>query len=530
MAQRAAWNGGNTYDYNSPTGNAGKSMYAGMGTGTGGFGGHNVGQQQYGGAYAGQLGPQQPSQQQQQFNYNQQAQQQAQQQLMPNTPGGNVNPLSPYPTHSNFAYPGETGEQTNARLQHEYNQRGQKPLDAQWDAQRRFEYGETGAAALPGGSSNPVGGFTQGGGGGAGGGGGNNWLNDPAEAELRRQREIMLQRIDDQRRIHSSPFATELQGSMLGQMRGTNSPYPALTTAQLGENADAGAAAFRREQQGARRTGAASGQSGGGAEYSAMKQAGRRQDANTTQGRRQIQTTNSVLEDQRRERGRAEGTAYFQNLSDNNWRTAQLEADLRSRSQIVGGDEDSDLEKSLMAALSGQMGGMSPTYASSILGGGASYDPNNTGGYNQQSSNGGRNQPITQQRPPSTGGGGPTSPGSALPMQPNFDPWGGLGAPGSGAMIPGSGPLDPNQFQYQPPLGGGSQGPLFGPQLPLGYGEGWDGYGGGSMTPPQFGPQEPLGPGGGWDGYGGTGLPDYMYPGNPAQPYDPYAFLNPGGF
>jgi len=363
----------------------------------GGYGGQNVGYQTQGGNYAAQMGGQ--------------GGQQGGQGSAPLSPGNYANPYSQYQGFSNFAYPGETGEQASLRKMQEYEAM-QGALPDYMDAQRRFD-----AAGNPVGLGGGSFGGTPPAGGAFGGG-------DGTEAELRRQREIALQRVADQRDFYNSPFALQAQQSMQAQMSGANSPYPALTTSQLAENADAAGSAFARDRSMAQRFGANSGQTGGGRVFNALMSAQRAAGAQAGQGRRQIRSTNALLEDQRRERARQEATNYLSQQAQNTWNATRAELEMRGRFQVVG-DRD-------------QYGATGGGAAQPMLGGGGVSYGGNGFNYSQQSGNGGANPGYVR-----SGGSGSSGGGSVAEQQRadaiaknaaqaagNYDPYAGYKKPG----------------------------------------------------------------------------------------------------
>jgi len=279
--------------------------------------------------------------------------------------GQAATPNTPFPGFSNYGYPGETGTQTANRMQMEYEIMGQRPLPAQWDAQRPGGGGMWGASptmpGLPGtpfltaggqpvGQGSSYGGSASGGydfgGGGAGGGAGPGagvvgpgggagggyamgayGANDPL-AQARRAAFGSLNSYYD-RQYGANPLAQNLQGSIADQLSGANSPI----TAQRASLADAAAGQFAREQAEMARGAANAGLgSRGGVAGTALAAARSRIDAGQRQGQRDL----TISEAQRRERALAPGMQYLQQQAQADWNRTGRGVDLLSRFEMTG--------------------------------------------------------------------------------------------------------------------------------------------------------------------------------------------------
>ena len=292
---------------------------------------------------------------------------------------------SPYPGHSNFAYPGETGQQTSQRLLKEWEIRGMQPLPVEWDAQRAGGAGKYGLDPQSNPLSNPAvsgglyrlpdGSYAQ-----SGQGGGSQQQQQQEDMLLQaRQRAFAL--LAQQRGLYGQPGAQELESSMLGQMRGQNVPFtPDVVNAQLAGLSDTVAAGSAAEADQLRRSAANRGIGGGIVEYGLTAGRGEARKALTT-GRREITSQRDLANFQAQERARSEYSNLVRDKAYNQWLANQAEVGLLSRFEQTGDAGYNSLANAVQqqqiggqGALTGGAGGITSALGQSRpQAGGSSY-------------------------------------------------------------------------------------------------------------------------------------------------------------
>lgn len=173
------------------------------------------------------------------------------------------------------------------------------------------------------------------------------------DAKLERERQLAFGALNDQKAFYDQGTAAELEQSLLGQMRGTDSPFsPTVVSNLVARETDAEAGQLRSEQDLIRSRMANSGLGGSGIATSAMLSAQREASKRSRSASRDIRTRAELENFNARERARSQAQSFVQQEAANRAAAIKQEVDLRSRFQVVGDDRGMD---KLAAALAPQM-------------------------------------------------------------------------------------------------------------------------------------------------------------------------------
>ena len=161
--------------------------------------------------------------------------------------------------------------------------------------------------------------------GGLGGGGG-------PDQRLEEQRQLAFAELERQRAQYESPQAQELQGAIMAQLRGQNSPWGAWEQGALADAADAGAGQWSTQQDLYNQQAANAGVKVGGR----MAEQASRISGQGRKARRDITSTRATQEDARRERAQGAAAGFLRDKAQATWAPTQANVGLRSRFEVTG--------------------------------------------------------------------------------------------------------------------------------------------------------------------------------------------------
>ena len=163
------------------------------------------------------------------------------------------------------------------------------------------------------------------------------------DAKLERERQLAFGALESQKSFYDQGGAAELEQSLLGNMRGTSSPFsPQVVDGLIGRETDAEAGQLRSEQNMIRSRMANSGLGGSGLDTSARINAQRAASKRSRGASRDIRTRAELENFQAQERAQQRYSSFIAQEASNRAAATKQEVDLRSRFQVLGDDRGMD--------------------------------------------------------------------------------------------------------------------------------------------------------------------------------------------